>query len=176
MLRFILRTLPALALCLALLAPAAADARKRDPDLWVTVNRCDGANSSDRMGVRASLPGNGTRQRMYVRLRAQYFDDVNQRWRNVSGVGGRSSWIKLGDASVRARQAGFTFAFAPPAPGSQYVLRGIADFQYRRFEGRKGRKPKVTVVKRLRGHSRKGIKHVPGGDPPKKSSSICVIK
>jgi hypothetical protein len=174
--RFALRILPALALCVALLAPVAADGRKRDPDLWVTINRCDGANSPDRMGVRASLPGNGTRQRMYVRLRAQYFDEVNQKWQNVPGAGGRSSWIKLGDARVRARQAGFTFAFDTPTADSQFVLRGIADFQYRRFEGREGRKPKVTVVKRLRGHSRKGIKHVPGGDPPKKSSSICVIK
>lgn len=176
MLRLAFRILPALALCLVLLVPVAAGAPKRDPDLWVTINRCDGANSPDRMGVRASLPGNGTRQRMYVRLRAQYFDEVNQKWQNVPGEGGRSDWIKLGDARVRARQAGFTFAFAKPAANSEYVLRGIADFQYRRFQGRKGRKPKVTVVKRLRGHSRRGIKHVPGGDPPKKSSSICVIK
>jgi len=169
------RILPALVLGLALLAPAPASARKPDPDLFVTINRCDGFNSPDRMGVRASLPGNGTRQRMYVRFRAQFFDEINQRWQNVPDAGGRSLWIKLGDARVRARQAGYTFLFAVP-PGGQFVLRGIADFQYRKFKGRKGRKPKVTVVRRIRGHSRKGVKRVPGGDPPRKSSSICVIK
>jgi hypothetical protein len=169
------RTLPLLLLA-ALLVPGAVDARKRDPDLWVTINRCDGTNSPDRMGVRASVPGNGTRQRMYVRFRAQFFDEINQRWQNVIGAGGRSQWFKLGDARVRARQAGYTFVFDAPQAGTQFVLRGVADFQYRRFRGRKGRKPKVTLVKRLRGHSRKGIRHVPGGDPPRRSSSICIIR
>lgn len=172
---FVRRTLLLLLLAL-LLVPVAAGARKRDPDLFVTINRCDGARSPDRMGVRGSLPGNGSRERMYVRFRAQYFDELNQRWLTVPGLGGRSPWIKLGNARVRARQAGYTFVFAPPAPGSQFVLRGVADFQYRKFRGRKGRKPKVTVVERIRAHSRKGVRHVPGGDPRGKSSSICVIR
>jgi hypothetical protein len=169
-------TIPALVLGAAMLVPAGAPARKRDPDLWVTINRCDGARSSNRMGVRASLPGNGTKQRMYVRFRAQYFDEAGERWRTVGGSGGTSKWLLLGNAKVRARQEGYTFRIDPPAAGDQFVLRGIADFQYRARRKRRHRKPRWVVVKRIRGHSRRGIKHVPGGDPRGRSDSVCVIR
>lgn len=170
------RLAPVLLFALALLVPAGAAAKKkRDPDLWATVNRCDGARSANEMGVRASLPGNGTKERMYVRFRAQYFDTKRKGWRTVAGTG-TSKWILLGNAKVRARQDGYTFAFSAPAAGDEFVLRGIADFQYRERRKRKGHKATWKVVERIRAHTRKGIKKVPGGDPKGRSDSLCVIK
>jgi hypothetical protein len=96
--------------------------------LWATVNRCDTASSPNQMGVRASMPGNGERQRMYMRFRAQYWD--GDAWRPVAGVG-VSRWVYAGSARYRSRQAGWTFDFDQPDAGSTYTLRGVVEYQWR---------------------------------------------
>lgn len=157
-----------------MILPAPASAR--NPALWVTVNRCDGRFSDNQMGVRARFPGNGTRQRMYLRFRAQYFNVFSRRWQNVAGAGGRSAWFNLGRANVPARQVGYTFAFNPPPPGGQFVVRGRVDFQYRTVMNRPGGGRSVRVVKRIRADSRSGIRNVPGGDPRGRSNARCLIR
>ena len=100
----------AAALAGALVAPAAATAAS-SPYLWATINHCDVAGSS--VGIRASMPGNGTSQRMYMRFSAQY--------RNAAGryveTGSSTRWIKVGTARTRSVQSGYDFVFAPPPRG-----------------------------------------------------------
>jgi hypothetical protein len=46
-------------------------ARAAASRLWATVNVCDTERSPDAMGVRASMPGNGKPQVMFMRFTAQ---------------------------------------------------------------------------------------------------------
>jgi hypothetical protein len=48
------------------------------PELWATVNICDTANNPDSMGIRASMPGNATDQRMWMRFTAEYWSRARQ--------------------------------------------------------------------------------------------------
>ena len=63
-----------LTLTLALPAPAAAG----DADLWATINICDTEAYPNVLGVRASMPGNRTRQKMWMRFRATYYDRATE--------------------------------------------------------------------------------------------------
>jgi len=155
---------------------AAAPAQAARPDLWATVNVCDTAAFPDAMGVRASMPGNGTRQRMYVRFNASWFDRASETWHPVRG-NGRSRWIYLGRARYRARQSGWTFRFSPPRPGADFVVRGVVQFQWRkRTRRRRGRGAREVVVDRARAKTRHGVAGVPAGDPPGTSEGLCVIR
>ena len=161
---------------LAVLA-VAAPVQARDPDLWATINICDTAAFPDAMGVRASMPGNGTRQRMYMRFSATFYDRVQQAWYPVEGV--RSSpWVFTGNATIRARKAGWTFQFEPPAPGTDSVVRGVVEFQWRKRKRsrRKGAPAREVVVRTSRANTRHGIPNVEGGDPPGTSEGVCVIR
>jgi hypothetical protein len=161
------RTLFALTLAFAVAAPAApaqaevpavtgggpqavtgSDAQARgsgvqaaaaSPLLWATVNRCDTPSSPNQMGVRASMPGNGLRQRMYMRFRAQYWDGAAEAWRPVSGVG-VSPWRYAGSARYRSSQAGWTFEFDQPASGRTYTLRGVVEYQWRGMKRKRSKR------------------------------------
>ena len=161
---------------LAVLA-VAAPAQARDPDLWATVNICDTAAFPDAMGVRASMPGNGTRQRMYMRFRATYYDRVQEAWYPVAGVP-RSPWVFAGNATIRARRTGWTFQFDPPAPATDSVVRGVVEFQWRKRKRprRRGGPVREVVVDSARANTRHGIPNVEGGDPPGTSEGLCVIR
>jgi hypothetical protein len=124
--RFPLTTAVA-ALCLAGTLPAPADAA-RVKDLWATVNVCDTAKSPDQMGVRARMPGDGTRRRMYMRFAAQYRS--GKTWKPVTGRG-QSGWLLAGSARFRNQELGYTFSFDTPKPGASYLMRGLVQFQWR---------------------------------------------
>jgi hypothetical protein len=167
------RALVTLLFGLAAVTPAQA----ANPDLWATINICDTPSYPDAMGVRASMPGNGTRQRMYMRFRATFYDRVREAWFPVDGVP-RSPWIYVGNATIRARRAGWTFEFMPPAPGTDSVVRGVVEFQWRkRRRPRRGsRRVREVVVRYVRANTRSGIPNVDGGDPPGTSEGVCVIR
>jgi hypothetical protein len=171
---------------IALLAAlaTAAPAHAADPDLWATVNLCDTPAFPDAMGVRASMPGNGTRQRMYMRFNATFYSRTRQAWYPVKG-NGRSRWIYAGTAKYRARQAGWTFQFSPPRPGTTFVVRGVVEFQWRatkrkkrRTTKRKGgsRAAREVVVDTARANTRRGVPNVGVGDPPGTSEGLCEIR
>jgi hypothetical protein len=163
--------LPALVATL-LMAPQA---HAGDPDLWATVNLCDTPAYPDAMGVRASMPGNGTRQRMYMRFNATWYSRARQAWYPVKG-NGRSKWIYVGTAKYRARQGGWTFQFAPPAPNTDFIVRGVVEFQWRkRRKKKKGQAAREVVVAKARAKTRRGIPNVGVGDPPGTSEGLCVI-
>ena len=158
-----------LALASLALVPAQASAAKY---LWATVNVCDTTSAPDTIGVRASMPGNGTSQRMYMRFEAQYYDTAEERFRPT---GSSSRWIRVGSARFTATQSGFSFEFAPPPAGTQFIMRGRVDYQWRAKRRRNGRTRWVTVLRRKR-YTRAGFSGVQGGDPPGYSQAFCVIR
>ncbi|MEA2421698.1 MAG: hypothetical protein QOF55_797 [Thermoleophilaceae bacterium] len=145
-----------------LLAPAAG--AKPEKDLWATVNVCDTAKSPDQMGVRARMPGDGTRRKMYMRFTAQYL--ASGKWKVVAGRG-RSAWLYAGSALFRNQELGYTFSFDAPKAGSGYTMRGLVQFEWRA----KGSGKVVRRTHRLteRGHPTKPA------EPPRFSAASCKI-
>ena len=161
------KLIPLAAVLLAALAVNPSQAAK--PQAWATVNICDTPKHPNQMGVRASMAGNGTRQRMYMRFRAQFFNSKGE-WENVRGPG-LSKFILAGSARFANRQAGYTFSFTPPSGGARFVLRGLVAFEYR--ERKDGRE---RVVRRFRKNTKGGYSLAKGGDPPGYSNGVCEIR
>jgi len=153
-----------LALCLALPAPAPA----ATPKLFATVNACDTGPRPDTIGIRASMPGNGTGQRLYMRFQVQFYDAARALYVNS---GPATRFIHVGSARFRTTQAGYEFEFDAPPAGTEYTLRGLVSFEYRAR-----RKGKLVVVKRARRITKAGYRRVEGGDPPGTSEAVCVIR
>ena len=89
---------------------------------WATVNSC----SPTAVGMRASLPGDGTRKHMRVRFSAQWYSPTQRAWLPVKGLP-TSPWIEAGSAEYSYQQAGWTFQFDP---GSHAQVRGVAEMQW----------------------------------------------
>jgi hypothetical protein len=147
------------------------------PRLWATVNICDTSAAPDSMGVRAGMPGNTSRQRMFMRFRAEYWSRALQDWAPVAGSG-VSPWVYAGPARYERRQAGWTFQFAPPPAGVTFTMRAIVEFQWRKprrphTAARKGRRSRV--VRSVSRATETGIGGVDGGDPAGTSKAMCLI-
>lgn len=163
------RILAALAVLCGTLAIAwsAGPAAAARPRPWATINICDTPRHPNRMGVRASIPGNGSREQIYVRIHVQYRDPATGRFRDLGSFS--SPWIRAGSARFRYRQVGYTFRFAPPAPGRSYVLRARVRYQWRKRRGRR-----LVVVRRARGVTEAGHRAA-AADPPGFSAATCVL-
>ncbi|MEJ7789012.1 MAG: hypothetical protein WKF29_03925 [Thermoleophilaceae bacterium] len=155
----------ALALSLCLLVPPTATAA---PRLWATVNACDTQARPDTLGIRASMPGNGTKQRLFMRFQAQFYDQAKAEYVNS---GPATRWFDVGDARFRTTQAGYSFEFDAPPIGTEYTLRGLVFFQYRARRDRK-----LVVVKRARRITEGGLSGVERGDPRGRSEASCVLR
>jgi hypothetical protein len=165
------RALTVLACSAALLAaalPGTAAAAK--PRFWATVNVCKSAVPESRVGFRASMPGNGTRQRMYMRFTAQFFDGDDQAWKPIGGKP-RSPWVLAGSARYVTRQRGYTFDIDPPPAGKTYKFRGFVEFQWRARKRGGGTK----VVRELEKYTRGGYGNTVGSDPKGYSSAFCKV-
>jgi len=92
---------------------------------WATVNSC----APTEVGVRASLPGDGSDKRMRVRFTAQYWAYTRRAWVPVAGVP-RSPWLDAGSARYSYGQAGWTFRFDPPRGTTHYQVRGLAEMRW----------------------------------------------
>jgi hypothetical protein len=148
--------------------------------LWATVNVCDTFESPDAMGLRASMPGNGSTQRMYMRFSAQWYSGMRERWLDVPN--GRSPWIHAGSARSKARQGGWTFDFQTPSYGHAYVLRGSVEYQWRsvrRVKGVRREKPvkraRYRVARERSLLTSTGVKDVRGSDPKGTSKAMCAV-
>jgi hypothetical protein len=119
------------------------------PELWATVNICDTAGAPNSMGIRAGMPGNTTRQRMFMRFRAEYWSRSGQDWAPVAGTG-VSPWVFAGPARYERRQAGWTFEFAPPPPGVTFTMRAIVEFQWRRPDEQRAMRGPAKGKRRLK--------------------------
>jgi hypothetical protein len=150
---------------------AAANAAAR---LWATVNICDTFDYPDGMGIRASMPGNGSRDRMYMRFSAQWWSGLQQAWLDVPG--GTSPWIRAGSARYASRQAGWTFDFQTPPMGRAYILRGTVEFHWRALRRtRRARRASWKLARHTTLLTRSNVRRVHGGDPPGTSKAMCMI-
>jgi hypothetical protein len=114
-----------------LLASGKLAAASADPaEAWATVNICDTEKSPNGLGVRASMPGSGRDQLMFMRFSAQYWSPSRSEWITVPG-GGVSRWVYAGSARFAARQTGWTFFFEQPPAGTTFVMRAIVEQQWR---------------------------------------------
>jgi hypothetical protein len=160
----------------ALLAPGGVASAVPAKTTWATVNVCDTAQSRNAVGIRAGMPGNGTRERMYMRFQLQWYRPAKRRY---ADVGAPSTWVSAGSARFRTAQRGFTFGgIADPAPGARFKLRGEVSFEWRERQPiREGSKRKhEVVVKRARRITRGGLKGVAGGKPKGRSDGVCVVE
>lgn len=167
------RAMPVLALGVGLLAPAPAHAVK---DLWATVNACDTPTQPNVVGIRASMPGTGAGKRLYMRFEVQWYDRARRRF---VASGSSTRWVRVGSGAAGAVQAGYSFQFADPPAGEQFVMRGLVNYRWtartrRRARGRgPGRRTVVRTAKRI---TRADVLGVQGGDPPGRSTALCVIE
>lgn len=168
---------------------AGADEQADDRPFWATVNICDTAKSPNALGVRTSVPGNGTNERIVARYTAQWWSAADQQWKTVGGSG-VTDWVPLGDADMTSRQAGWTFRFVQPPAGTTYVMRGVVELEWRdqvqvarkTREARRNRKlrrarraQRVAVVRRRTLLTETGMKGVQGGDPAGLSKAMCLL-
>ena len=63
-----------------------SDADKASRPLWATVNICDTAKSPNALGVRTSVPGNGSNERIFARYTAQWWSGAEQKWLTVAAA------------------------------------------------------------------------------------------
>jgi hypothetical protein len=142
--------------------------------LWATVNICDTERSPDAMGIRASMPGNGRNQLMFMRFSVQWWSGSAQSWLPVPG--GVSPWLRAGSARYVARQRGYTFEFVTPPAGRAYVLRGIVQFHWRGLhKPKRARKASWRLTRHETQLTRTGVEGVDGGDPPGTSKAMCMV-
>lgn len=161
-----IRRAAVLALAALATAPAAAEAA-RPADLWATVNICQTTKAPNRVGVRARMPGNGTRERMYMRFSAEYQSDSG--WKRVAGRGA-SGWLYAGSALFRNQEIGFTFPFDPPAPGVRYTVRGRVEMQWRK----RTKRGRWTVAHRARVVTTSGHR-TQDSDPSGFTAASCTL-
>jgi hypothetical protein len=124
-----------LALLLAAAIPATAEAGRSTSHLWSTINVCDTESKPDAIGIRARMPGDGTRRRMWMRFRTQFYSDEDFAWKYVTS-GGRSPWVEVGSAIFAFKETGYEFTFRAPQAGSSFLLRGVVEFQWRSKGGK----------------------------------------
>jgi hypothetical protein len=173
--------------------PKRSDGGEVERPFWATVNICDTEDSPNALGVRTSVPGNGSKQRIFARYTAQWWSGAKQEWLTVGGSG-VTGWLLIGSADMTVRQAGWTFRFVQPEAGTTYVMRGIVEFQWRdpkRAARRLGRRAanltrrqrvrrahraqRAAVVRTRTLLTKTGVKHVQGGDPAGLSKAMCLI-
>jgi hypothetical protein len=148
-------------LALLAFAPSAGAAGR----VWATVNACDVPAKPSSIGIRASMPPSKHHLRQWMRFRVEFFSDATQTWKLATSGKTDSGWDRVGLGSKRVR-TGYTFSFAPPAPGGHYVLRGRVDFQWR-----SGSKVAIRETRRTTaGHS------VPGDAELATSLAACEIR
>ena len=143
------------------------------------MNICDTARDPDSMGIRASMPGNGSDQRKWARFTAEYWSRSRQAWTAVSGTG-VSPWVYPGTARDARRQVRWTFAFSPPPRRVTFTMRAHVEFEWRRKPARKlGASPSSArggrVVRSLIRSTETGVQGVQGGDPAGTSKAACLM-
>jgi hypothetical protein len=150
-----------------LLAPAAGGQEVARSKPWATVNVCDTAAHPNTIGIRASMPGTGSRaERMFMRFQVQYYRARDDTWHPV-GRAADSGFVLLGSGRARARQAGRNFVLEQPPRGRSHVVRGFVTFEWRRGAEVEQRTVRIT---------RAGRPKTVGADPPDFSAATCEIR
>ncbi len=153
------------------------DLRSGPPPLWATVNICDTSKSPNALGVRTSVPGDGSGRRVYARYRAQWWSAQKHAWLPVAGAG-KTGWRYVGSLDWTAQQGGWTFHFSQPPAGTTYVLRGVVELSWKhevRASRRGHRRARWSTVRRKAMLTETGMRDVQGGDPVGTSKAMCLI-
>jgi hypothetical protein len=143
-------------------AAAAAPARS---SAWATVNVCDAGAAPGAVGMRVGVLGDGRDRLAYARFNAQWWSPAKKAWVPVSGSAS-SPWVRVGSTIFASRQNGWTFSFAPPGQGANFILRGLVTVQWR--AGGK-------VVRQGTLVTRSGLPGVDRGDPAGSSRASCSL-
>lgn len=143
------------------LVPAPASARKKEADVWATVNVCDTAKQPDAIGIRASMPGTPRGARLSMRFRVQY-RTADGGWKDVADAD--SGWRVVGTGKGAPVESGWSFNFAKPAKA--VTLRGVVRFRWRRGDAL----PRQAEVATEAGHRSSA-----GADPEDYSAATCVL-
>ncbi len=145
---------------------AAAPAGAAGAPAWASVNVCDSAASPNGVGVRASLPGDGSDAQMSARFTVQWLNPRSGAWEPAEGVPS-SPWLSAGSARQLSGQMGWTFEFDQPAPGTGFQIRGLAELQWRHG---------ATVVRRDSQVTSGGLAGVDAGEPLGTSLASCILR
>jgi hypothetical protein len=119
-------TLTAFLLALVVAFPAGASAATAEGPLWATVNSC----APSAVGMRVSVPGDGSSKRQLVRFSAQWWSEVKHDWLPIGGSA-ESPWLAAGTSASTWSQAGWTYTIQQAPPGAVFLIRGIAQIQWR---------------------------------------------
>jgi hypothetical protein len=119
-------TLTVVLLALAVALPGAVSAAPAEGPLWATVNSC----APNSVGMRVSVPGDGSQKQQLVRFSAQWWSNVKQAWLPVGGSAD-SPWLPAGNSTRSWSQAGWTYDFQQRPPAAVFLIRGIARIQWR---------------------------------------------
>lgn len=94
-----------------------------DSNLWATINFCHGHKNPPEIGVRARMPADNNRQRLYMRFYDQYKKDG--KWHRLD----HSGWKYVGSGQMWW-EFGWTFKFQEPLPGQSFLTRGVVKFKW----------------------------------------------
>jgi hypothetical protein len=156
-------------------AAAASPARRARPaqlpaslrsssQLWATIDVCSPPDQRDTIGIRGSMPGDGSaRDSMFMRFRLQHVDATLRRWVDLANAASR--FMAVGTSSF-GREGGVSFTLYRPPSGTSYVLRGVVTFQWRH-----GSKV-LGTLSRATGSGHPGST---GSDPRNYSAATCHI-
>jgi hypothetical protein len=156
------RHLIATLLVLAAGATPALAAEPADGPVWATVNVC-GAGA---VGIRASVPGDGSDEQMYAQFTVQWLNPATGAWEPVEGVPS-SPWLSAGSARQLAGQTGWTFEFEPVPAGASFRIRGVATLAWKRGEALVRQQTLVTSG---------GLAGVDEGVPAGTSLASCTLR
>jgi hypothetical protein len=117
------------------LGAAAASAQPRSDTAWARVNVCgvqqEDGGTEHQVGVRGGISGDRRGGRMRLRVTLQWRDPKTGAWAPVDGAA-TSKWLHSGAENWRRWESGWTFTLEPPAAGTSYELRGVAELQFKR--------------------------------------------
>ena len=144
---------------------AASSALLRSRQLWATIDVCNPFDQPDMIGIRGSMPGDGTpRDAMYMRFRLEYLLAATKRWMPLA-TGVEPVYVSVGTAKS-ARQAGRSFQLVPVPGKPPFTLRGVVSFQWRRG---------ASVVLSTSRPTSAGRQSLAGADPAGFSAATCLI-
>ena len=148
------------------LGAAAVRSLLSSRELWATVDACGPKDQPNTIGVRGSMPGDGSaKDIMYMRFTVQYYDFTAKRWTSL-GKGADSGFVKVGSANV-VRQAGRNFQFARTPGKPSFRLRGVVFFQWRHAARVLAEATRPTTARH---------KSLAGADPHGYSAGTCKLE
>ena len=145
-------------------AAQVAAALRTSPQLWSTIDVCNPPDQRYTIGIRGSMPGDGSaHDSMYMRFRLQHVDSVLRRWADLANAA--SHFIAVGSSGF-GREGGVSFTLYMPPRGTSYMLRGVVTFQWRHGS---------RVLGELSRPTRSGHPDRTGSDPRNYSAATCRI-